>query len=200
MRPVAIATIVAALAAIASGTVEQQKNTLSSIDTVPTRQQLDNAFDSPQEALDNLASLATNDASDVGIRLRAIHALAKYCAATPCVDTDVAHQAVVTVLNANAHEQSGSNALLLRAAVETIGVMRVAGDVGVLVPAQGLGPSLLDHPSRDVRATTARALQELCNTVAITPLRVRYSHESSEQVKLAISEALRILGQCSSNP
>ena len=87
----------------------------------------------------------------------------------------------------------GSPVLLLRAAIETLGPMGVASDVGVLVP-------LLDHISRDIRAATARALRDLCNTQAITPLRVRYAKEQTDQVKLAISEALRILDQCTTNP
>ncbi|HTL32593.1 MAG TPA: hypothetical protein VL326_05695 [Kofleriaceae bacterium] len=194
--------VILSVVAIASATALAPKatNTLTTIDSVPTRQQIDEAFsDSSQTPLQNLASLATDpqNATDVGIRLRAIHALAKYCASTPCVDSDVAHQSLKTVIQDNAHEITGSKVLLLRAGIETLGAMRLSSDSDFLV----VQMSLLDHPSRDIRAATARALSDICNGAsAITPLRVRYSHELTEQVKLAISEALRILGQCSSNP
>jgi len=193
------AVVVAATVALASGSTSlEQQNALTPIDTVPTRQQIDFAFkDSSQTPLQNLSVIATEVGADVGVRLRAIHALAKYCAANPCTTGDVAHQSLVTVISANAHETSGSHVLLLRAAIETIGVMRVGADADYL-----LTQSLLDHPSRDIRASTARALQEICssNPAVANALRFRYSHELTEQVKLAISEALRILGQCSSNP
>ena len=102
----------------------------------------------------------------------------------------MAHTSVATVITATATAHDGSQVLLLRAAIETLGTMRVSSDASTLQP-------LLDHPSRDIRAATARALRDLCNNQAITPLRARYSVEMTDQVKLAISEALRILGQCS---
>ena len=40
---------------------------------------------------------------------------------------------------------------------------------------------------------TARALASLCNANAITALRARLGHEGIQQVKLAISDALRVL-------
>ena len=197
-RLILATTFVGAFAAIASGTTmnlsSQAQNTLTTIDTVPTRQQIDSAFgNQPQVALQNLTSIASDGASDVGIRLRAIHALAKYCAATPCTTNDVAHQSLADLINETRAETAGAPLLVLRAAIETLGTMRVASDVTMLI-------TLLDHPSRDIRASTAKALQDLCNTQASSPLRVRYARETSEQVKLAISEALRILGQCSATP
>jgi HEAT repeat protein len=82
---------------------------------------------------------------------------------------------------------SGSQLLILRAAIEALGPLQIATDVQVLSP-------LLDHPSRDIRATTANALSDLCNNAAIQPLRIRYSEESVPQVQLAIGQALRLLG------
>lgn len=198
MKSILATVLVGALAVIASGTPmalsSQVQNTLTTIDTVPTRQQIDNAFGGqPQVALQNLSALAADHTADVGIRLRAIHALAKYCTATPCPASDVAHQSLVQLIDETRNETTGSQVLVLRAGVETIGMMRVSADVNRLT-------SLLDHPSRDIRASTAKALQDLCNTQAIPPLRVRYARETTEQVKLAISEALRILGQCSASP
>ncbi len=196
-----IAIGIAAFAAVASGSVPppafQALNLLSNIDTVPSRDQIDFAYGgSPTDALQSLVELSANSGADPGIRLRAVYALAKYCGdaetSTPCASTDLAHQSLTSLIATTSGAASGTPVLLLRAAVETIGPMRVSSDVSLLIP-------LLGHGSRDIRASTARALQDLCNTQAITPLRQRYALESTEQVKLAISEALRILGQCSSN-
>ncbi|HEU4615006.1 MAG TPA: HEAT repeat domain-containing protein [Kofleriaceae bacterium] len=199
MRIVVVALVLTGAVAIATAVNDlgDAGNALTTIDMIPTRQQLDNAF--AKEKLIPLATLielaTTDDTSrdGIAIRLRAIHALAKYCNPTPCTASDPVHQAVASVVPATQNAATGSSVLLLRAAVETLGIMRVSTDVNTLIP-------LLDHPSRDIRAATARALRDLCNTQAITPLRTRYSGELTDQVKLAISEALRILGQCSANP
>lgn len=172
-----------------------QLTALTPIDSVPTRSQIDFAFGDSTTALTKLGALAVDSTADAGIRLRAVHALAKYCGdlTTPCAATDVAHERLTELIGVTKMATAGTPLLMLRAAVETLGPMRVSSDVGVLVP-------LLGHASRDIRASTARALQDLCNTQAINPLRAQYSHEQVEQVKLAISEALRILAQCSGNP
>jgi HEAT repeat protein len=192
MRGCIAAILVAYAAALATGATslpQPVQNTLTTIDSVPTKTQLDSVFPTG-EALSSLSTIAKDNSADIGIRLRAIHALAKYCP-EPCTDTELAHQSLSELIIDERDEVSGSSILLLRAAIETIGALRVTADVDVLVP-------LLDHGSRDVRAATARALRDLCNTQAITPLRVRYTSESTEQVKLAISEALRVLAQCAS--
>jgi HEAT repeat protein len=178
--------LAAAIAAAATTLTQPVQNTLTTIDSVPSKKQLDNVFSG--DALTSLSAIAKDTDEDIGIRLRAIHALAKYCG--PCTDADVAHASLYDLITDLRDETSGSSVLLLRAAIETIGALHVDTDHVVL-------EQLLDHPSRDVRAATARALRDLCNTAAITPLRIRYTSESTEQVKLAISEALRVLGQCS---
>ena len=200
MTRVIVALVVTCAVAIATGSTNlspKAQNALTIIDSVPTKEQITGAFDPPtdQQALQNLAAIATDPdpAADPGIRLRAIHALSKYCSTTPCASTDLAHQSVESVITMTRSATTGTNVLLLRAGIETMGLMRIASDETTLRP-------LLDHPSRDIRAATARALRDLCNTQAITPLRTRYSVEMTDQVKLAISEALRILGQCSTNP
>ena len=78
--------------------------------------------------------------------------------------------------------------------METLGTLDVPPDVSL--DDVGLLVGLLDHASRDIRAATARALRDLCNSNAVVPLRMRYTVEPTEQVKLAISDALRILEQC----
>jgi HEAT repeat protein len=191
MRAVIATLAVTGAIALATGMSDDADFTLSPIDQIPTKDQINNALKS-SDPLGALTARATNDQVDVGIRLRAIHALAKYCSSSPCSSTDVAHQSVVAVVDTITSKQgrTGAEVLLLRAAIETLGAMRVSSDASTLVP-------LLSDPSRDIRAATARALRDLCNSQAILPLRARYSAEMTDQVKLAISEALRILGQCS---
>ena len=84
----------------------------------------------------------------------------------------------------------GADLLLLRAAIESLGRSDVTADVQ-----RSCICRLLDHPAATSGRRPPRALGDLCNTQAITTLRVRYQSESTDQVKLAISEALRILGQ-----
>jgi HEAT repeat protein len=187
--------LAAAIAAAATTLTQPVQNTLTTIDSVPSKKQLDHVFS--DDALARLSTIAQNGTEDTGIRLRAIHALAKYCP-EPCGTGELAHDSLFGLITDLRDETSGSSVLLLRAAIESIGALHVADDMNLLI-----GPSvasLLDHQSRDVRTATARALRDLCNTSAITPLRVRYTSESTEQVKLAISDALRVLGQCSAAP
>jgi hypothetical protein len=205
IRATLAALLVAYAAALATGATvlpEPVQNTLTTIDSVPTKTQLDNVFSG--EALSNLSTIAQDNAADIGIRLRAIHALAKYCpaptapAGSVCTTDELAFQGLSALITETREETSGSSVLLLRAAIETIGTLPLDTNVkdqvvSVLIP-------LLDHQSRDVRAATVRALRDLCNTQAIIPLRARYTAESTEQVKLAISEALRVLGQCIAPP
>jgi hypothetical protein len=183
----------AALAALALGATAhgdgaqlstQATNVLTAMDVVPTPTELDSDFTDP---LDSLASIAQGSGNDVGVRIRALHALASYCTA-PCDNTDIAHVALVDFITANSPNQDGTTIVMLRGAIEALGPQRVGTDLPLLVP-------LLSHPSRDIRAATAHALRDLCNTQAITPLRTQQAQESSDQVKLAISEALRVLSQ-----
>jgi hypothetical protein len=85
-------------------------------------------------------------------------------------------------------EATGFDAVVLRAAIEAIGPQRISSDLDLLVPQ-------LASPSRDIRAAVAHSLRDLCNTQAIVPLRMQQQAEASEQVKQAITEALRVLGQ-----
>ncbi len=188
---IACGAISAALATDVTVLPQPVQDTLTVIDSVPTKIQLDSLFPDG-DALPSLAQIARDVKADTGIRLRAIHALSKYCP-DPCSTTELAHQSLTSVIADARNFTRGSDVLLLRAAIEAIGTLGVDSDVTLLV-------SLLDHPSRDIRAAAARALRDLCNSGAVTPLRVRYTSESTEQVKLAISEALRILGQCSQTP
>ncbi len=189
MRTVLFALVVGFTSAQSAVPLTAQiQNVLTPIDTVPTQLELDTAFSDHSQALQGLAGLSLDAATDTGIRLRAIHALTKYCAASPCVDGDQAHQALVSIITADKDASAGSPIVVLRGAIEAIGPQRVGTDLPLLVP-------LLEHQNRDVRAATVHALRDLCNTQAINPLRALLQHETTDQVRLAISEALRILGQ-----
>jgi HEAT repeat protein len=190
MKPLLLALVVG-LVASAEGSPPlsaQIQDVLTPIDSVPTQLQLDTAFSDHAQALRGLAEISSDGGTDPGIRLRAIHALTKYCPASPCLDGDVAHQALVGIIQATRDALVGANVVVLRGAIEALGPQRVGTDLPLLIP-------LLEHQSRDVRAATVHALRDLCNTQAINPLRAQLQHETTDQVRLAISEALRILGQ-----
>lgn len=165
---------------------------LTPIDSLPSSQQINAVFgDSRVEALANLQLIAHPSGTvDRGVQLRAVRALVHYCETTPCGAADPAHVTLVAIATDPRYRdsRSGSDVLVFRGALEALGVLQVPSDVSILVPQ-------LEHPSRDIRATTARALRDLGNTQAILPLRARYQQEQVAQVRLAISDALRVLGQ-----
>ncbi len=167
-------------------------NALTPIDSLPSSQQINTVFNnSPSEALANLQQIANPTGFvDRGVQLRAVRALIHYCAATPCNVSDPAHVTLRTIALQPRYQssRSGSDLLVLRAAIESLGRLQIPTDWDLLA-------DQLQHPSRDIRAAVARALRDLGNTQAIVPLRARYNIEDSEQVKIAISDALRILGQ-----
>ncbi len=173
-------------------------DTLGALDSAPTTVELNAAFmGSAATTAQSLATISADTTNDVGVRLRAIHALGQYCPLPddppPCADTDPSHVALTTLITTLGAEDlpanGGSDLLLLRAAIETLGPLQVADDEPALA-------GLLDHPSRDIRASTANALRDLCDTDGIAPLRARLQHETVDQVKLAITNALDVLGEC----
>jgi hypothetical protein len=180
-------------------------NALTPIDSVPSTDQINDAFNgSSTEALASLQDIANPAGSvDRGVQIRAVHALINYCASTPCAPSDPVHVSLQAI-EARYHDaRAGSDLLVLRAAIESLGALRVPQDV---YPDSPLIQDL-NHPSRDIRTATARALRDLGNTNAIPFLRARYNTENEacttpsplcrkgEMVRLAISDALRVLGQ-----
>ncbi|HEY4182859.1 MAG TPA: HEAT repeat domain-containing protein [Kofleriaceae bacterium] len=167
---------------------------LTPIDSTPSTQQLNAVHDnSPAQALTNLESIARNPGDDgPGVQIRAIRALASYCTA-PCA-THEAHTTVIDLMTKGVDDggysdaASGAPLLVLRSTIETIGLMRVAADYTLLA-------HYLSNGSRDIRVAAAFALRDLGNTDAIDDLRARFQVEANEEVKSAISDALRVLGQ-----
>ncbi len=184
----ALFAVVAAVARAGAGGTQlstAEQNALTTIDQVPTATQLAAAFGSGDPA-PALVSIAQDTSTGVGIRLRAIRSLASYCQA-PCDVNNPAHQTLVAMLT-NPPMATGADTLVLRAAIESLGELRVGDDYAQI-------QTYLNPPSRDVRATTALALADLCDTRSILALRTRLQLEATAQVQLAISSALRVLGQ-----
>jgi HEAT repeat protein len=171
---------------------DQIRNALTPIDSLPSSQQLNLAHGGEQSALDNLQAIALQANGDPGLQLRAVRALTQYCK-EPCA-THEAHLTLLDLIQQPRYRdaRAGSDLLILRAIMEAIGVLQVPEDLSYLVVQ-------LEHPSRDIRAAAANALARLGNTAAISPLRMRYQFENGPggvaQVRLAIADALRILGQ-----
>jgi len=197
MRPrlltiaITAASCAVAIAAAATGPVSPainlpspQLDVLSGMDVPITGQRgkdlIESAFGA--QPLSELIAVARDTTEDAGIRLRAYRAIGLYQAAE-------ARTALTEDLAAMAAAPPGVEMLYLRAAIESLGQQHDPVDVATLVP-------FLDfEASRDIRATTADALRHIGAGTAIDPLRERYARESSNQVRLAISRALRDLGQ-----
>ncbi len=177
---------------------------LTTIDDSPSADVLDPVFGGSGGTAQNLQAIATATATcsgsacmpvDLGVQLHAIQSLPLYCPVGSSCGTGTVHDTLVQLVDAYAliASPSAQDLLRLRAAIEALGIAGFSAgdpnDVARLVV-------YLDHASRDVRATTAKALGSLCNTAAIGALRTRLQAEHLDQVKLAISAALRDLGQC----
>lgn len=163
---------------------------LTPIDANPTKEELVRIF--PQDAVTQLAQIARDPAADFGVRLRAIRSLPHFCPATSC-DNALPHDTVVALIEGiSPTDHAGRTILLLRAAIETLGVTRSGdpNDVTLLLP-------FLRNTSRDIRAATARALRDLCDPRAMPELRSRQQLETVPQVHEALDEAVRDLAQCS---
>ena len=171
-----------------------QFDTLTPIDSVPSSQQITKVFNNSSAvalaSLQQLANPGPTDSVDRGVQLRSVRALINYCATSPCTENDPAHLTLRDIADSPVYGEArtGSDLLVLRAALEALGALRVTTDM------DRIGRQL-QHPSRDIRVAAARALRDLGNTNAIPLLRARYNIEEEEQVKTAISDALRVLAQ-----
>jgi HEAT repeat protein len=194
--PIALALFAGGIAAGATQLPDSVQNVLTLIDAVPTQLQLDNAFTDHEAAAQGLTAIASDPGAEPNARLHAISALAKYCVTSPCVDADPAHRALVQIIRDNTQTATGTNAIMLRAAIEALGPQRAEPPLApMLSDLDLLLNELANNTSRDIRTAVAHSLRDLCNTQAIAPLRQQQQTEPSEQVKQAITEALRVLGQ-----
>jgi len=164
---------------------------LTSIDTAPTKQDLEVVLASPDNELSLLRQYALGSSFDFGMRLRAIRAIPHFCPQQP-VECRGAILAVLDDID-SATSSPGQKILRRRAAIEALGAART-GD-----PADRVRlASFLDDASRDIRVAAVRALRDLCDPAAMQPLldHARGWPHEVDQVKLAITEALSVLSQC----
>jgi hypothetical protein len=197
MRPglIACAVLLGALPADGNNALLSPpvERALTLLDATPSKAALSDAFGTPAP-LDNLLAIASDPTVDLGIELRAIHALPAYCPPAPqtCGPGTVVHDGLIALIDSyQVSPHAPQDLLRLRAAVEALGDTRsgLASDVSQLLP-------LLGHGSRDVRATVVRALRNICNSTAIDPLRTFSPTEPTKQVQLAIAAAVQDLGRC----
>lgn len=149
---------------------------LTGVDFVPGKPALDDVLDDPNP---DLIALAADTEMDPGLRMRAVRALALY----PGLET---RTVLLAIIADNEDAASGTETLLVRAAMYALATIDGAAAVGPLAP-------LLDHPSLDVRADAAHALGLTGSPAADPFLRERRNIETSEQARWAIEEALRTL-------
>jgi HEAT repeat protein len=165
----------------------QVVHTLTPIDSVPTKEELISLLGGNE--LLQLRTYALDPQIDFGMRLRAVRAIPHFCPEQP----PQCHDAIVAVFQdiETAADAPGQKILRQRAAIEALGVARAGapGDLQLLL-------GFLGHSSRDIRAASARALRDLCDPAALPPLKARFSIDDSQQVKLAISQAVEALAQC----
>lgn len=200
-----VALLLCTLRASGSGVSpsDDQIDTLTQIDTLPTRAQLDLAFGATG-SLGALIAIAKDANQGLDLQLRAIRALPLYCAMPSC--SGEPHDSLTGIVNSYLAVLPGPltprDMLRLRAAIEALGAARtgLAGDVHLLAVSQ-----LLRHPNRDVQVTTVHALRDICSrglcdrqtcTEDAAAVRALRSSTGETQLDAAINSALQDLAQC----
>lgn len=154
------------------------RDALGGIDFVSGREVFDDLLGA--EADVDLVQIASAPEGDVdpGLRIHAYQALAHY-------PTDVSETALRQAVTAHAASDRsvGVETVYARTAMESLARVAGAGAVADLAP-------VLAHPSRDLRATAARALAATGAAEAIDPLRARLAVETEPMVIIALQRAL----------
>lgn len=202
VRLIAIAALLTTLRATGANAPlsPAESLTLQAIDQLPTRAQIDFAVQ-PAAGIDRLIELASDQAIDLGIQIRAIRLLPLYCQrpGENC-GMDPVHDALIAMIqrDASALRQpqatplSPRDLLRVRAEVEALGATRSgrSDDVAALAS----DPSaLLMSPSRDLRVTVVHALRDLGSCAAIPPLQTLAAAETVPQIQNEIVGALQSL-------
>jgi hypothetical protein len=182
---------------------DDQVDTLTQIDAMPTRAQIDLEFGATG-GLAALIALAKDPGRGLDLQIRAIRTLPQFCATGTCAGEP--HDSLSSIINGYLAALPGplppSDMLRLRAAIEALGTTRsgLAGDVHQLAVSQ-----LLRHPNRDVQVTTVHALRDLCSrglctrqtcTEDAAAVRALRSTTGETQLDAAINSALQDLAQC----
>lgn len=181
--------ILAALAALpASGDPVQVNqrmlDALSTIDHVPSKAAVAEAFRSAEA----LSEVALDRSQDLSVQLRAIGALPALCG-QPCGAGTVAHDTLYAIVTGPS--LLPEDALRLRAAVAALAQTgsHTRDDIAAMI-------GLLDHDSRDIRATAVRALHKLSDCSTKQALLRRLVSEKVKQVQYALNAALSAFEQC----
>ncbi|HEY6175278.1 MAG TPA: hypothetical protein VIX73_12565 [Kofleriaceae bacterium] len=207
MRPGLLIPAALLCALPASGDVaalsDAQIDALTTIDTMPTRAQVDFTFGATN-GLAALVGIAKDGGQRFDLQIRAIRTLPQYCTAPGCAGTG--HDALVAIINIYESVLPGPlsprDMVRLRAAVEALGATGsgLASDVHLLAVAP-----LLRHPNRDVQVATVHALRDLCShgqcdrqtcTEDAAAVRALRSSTGDTQLDNAINIALQDLAQC----
>jgi hypothetical protein len=164
-------------------------HSLTAPDSLPTKEELTSLL-GPANELAALRSYALDPQLDFGMRLRATRAIPHFCPEHPVQ----CHEALLAVLDdiTAGNDPPGKKILRQRAAIEALGIAR-SGDP---TADRELLLRFLDHTSRDIRVAAVRALRDLCDRAALPALGQRFEKDTSAQVKLVISQAVAVLGQC----
>lgn len=174
------------LAVLALGVRDQQaapiddplRDALSGIDYVAGKNVFDDLLGT--EADSDLVAIArdVDGDADSGLRIRAYRALALY--QTPLVEAALA-EAVTD--HASVSNTIGVEVIFAKAAMDSLAAVAGPGAVSTIA-------AVLDHPTRDLRVSAARALARTQSTDAIAPLQTRLAGETDPLVQLALQRAL----------
>lgn len=191
-RAIISALLLVPVAAMSDDAIQEGRvlDALTPVDSVATITDLALVFPGTDDAPRVLCGLAVAPTSnDVGLQLRAIHALTNYhdvAGASP-------RTTLADLIDSHKTASSGTDALILAAALQALGAhpdklhedgARIAGS--------------LTNPCRDVRLAAARALRDAGDPTQIGALQAQQKVEREpggiKQVASAIDEALRALG------
>ncbi len=155
---------------------------LSGINFFPNRSNIDDVLGSA--AVEDLILIAEDDSedSDVGLRIRAYRALGVY------EDSENKNLAISSLQLSlqNYSDGEAEELLFLRASLLSLAQLAKADAVVDLLP-------FLDHPSRDIRASSAQALGITESSAAIEALSELLNSDESQQVRVATEDALAVI-------
>jgi len=191
-RAIITAVLLVPIVAMSDNTVQETRvlDALTPVDSVATITDLELVFPETDDASRVLCSLAVSPtAGDVGLQLRAIHALTNFHdvpGASP-------RQTLADLVDGHRTATTGTDALILTAALRALGSHpdKQHDDAARLAAS-------LTNPCRDVRLAAARALRDAGDPTQIGALLAQQHIEMGprgvKEVASAIDEALQKLG------
>lgn len=166
-----------------SSVPEEIEYMLTAIEGLPSADQLRQMWPAnPEQALLTIAAM--DNPENRLVPVRAVSALGQL----PSLSSETRTILKIRLADLATRQLDGAEVFLVMATLETLAKHGQASDVVTV-------SRLLNHVSRDVRVTAARALRSIGDSSALDALRARQNSESILSVKLAISEAIQALGQ-----